>query len=77
MVDSFIEKMRTEQGTIWYCRMCSMDFSCSGNARAHVESKHYTPGYTCPHCQKYFKIRNNFTQHVKQCGKVASLQARL
>ena len=64
IITSYIEKVHSGY---WLCRACQTDFSCSGNARAHVESKHYTPGYTCPQCTKYFKIRNNFTQHVKKC----------
>ena len=65
IIDSYIEKVHSGY---WLCRACQTDFSCSGNARAHVESKHYTPGYTCPHCDKYYKIRNNFTQHAKKCS---------
>ena len=64
IIDSYVERV---QSGLWLCRACHKDFTCSGNVRAHVEAKHYSPGYDCPHCGKYFKIRNNYTQHIKTC----------
>ena len=47
------------------CAACSQTFTCPSNVRAHVESKHYSPGYYCPICGGKFKIRNTFVAHLK------------
>jgi len=61
------------QAGYFKCRECpDLDFRCSGNLRAHVESHHYSPGYKCPNCQKMFKIRNVYSKHVKKCGSVVT-----
>ena len=50
------------------CAGCQADgFKFSSNLRAHIEAKHYSPGYTCSLCQKLFKIRKAYTQHLKRC----------
>ena len=56
----------------WKCAICvDVDFTCSGNVRAHVESHHYSPGYTCPLCKKILKIKNVYTKHIKTCASKA------
>ena len=48
------------------CAACGQPSGCpSSNVRAHVESKHYSPGYYCPICDGKFKIRNTFVAHLK------------
>ena len=57
------------QPGFYRCNLCpNLDFSCSGNLKAHVESQHYSPGYSCNNCSKVFKIKNVLTKHLKKCG---------
>ena len=35
--------------------------------RAHVESKHYTPGYPCKYCGRIFKISKTRWTHYRKC----------
>ena len=52
---------------IYHCKYCpGLEFKCQGNVRAHVESKHYSPGYKCENCNKIFKIRNCFLTHRRK-----------
>ena len=54
------------------CAGCQMgDFKFLSNLRAHIEAKHYSPGYKCPHCNKVFRIRKSYTQHLnlRKCLK--------
>ena len=49
----------------FYCRTCGFSEKHSSNLKAHIESKHYSPGYSCPHCQREFKIENTLRRHLK------------
>ena len=49
------------------CAACGMASPFSSNIRAHVESQHYSPGYTCEFCSKMFKIRKSYNIHMKKC----------
>ena len=69
--DGELEKYMVKLGHKSYkCSACDSTFSFSSNLRAHVESKHYSPGYTCSYCNKEFKIRKVYTQHLRKCGVV-------
>ena len=69
--DGELEKYMVKLGHKSYkCSACDSTFSFSSNLRAHVESKHYSPGYTCTYCNKEFKIRKVYTQHLRKCGVV-------
>ena len=57
------------------CAGCQADgFKFSSNLRAHIEAKHYSPGYTCSMCRKVFRIRKAYTQHLKKCRTLHQLQ---
>ena len=68
----------------YQCRVCP-DYKqkSSGNMRAHVESKHYTPGYNCKVCGKYFRIQISLHNHNRTCkaalywNKLSSLPSSL
>jgi len=49
------------------CRGCEFVCKYTSNLRAHVESKHYSPGYLCRRCGQYFKIKNSHFAHEKTC----------
>ena len=49
----------------FYCRTCGFSEKHSSNLKAHIESKHYSPGYSCPHCGREFKIENTLRRHLK------------
>ena len=51
------------------CKLCkNLDFACTSNLKAHIESRHYSPGYTCEKCSKLFNIRIVAVKHSKTCG---------
>ena len=53
---------------LYRCKLCiDLDFACTGNLKAHIESQHYSPGYTCGNCSKVFRIKNTVANHVKKC----------
>ena len=52
----------------YQCRVCpEYKQKTSGNMRAHVESKHYTPGYNCKVCGKFFRIQISLHNHNRIC----------
>ena len=54
------------------CKKCpDVEFKCHGNIKAHVESKHYSPGYKCDTCEKVFKIENVLRSHRRKGCMVA------
>ena len=71
--DDELERYMVKLGHKQYqCTACDSMFTFSSNLRAHVESKHYSPGYNCSICSRDFKIRKVYTQHLKKCGAVVS-----
>jgi len=52
---------------LYRCNACGQVQKHQSNLRAHVESKHYSPGYPCPSCGRVFKLRNSCRQHQKNC----------
>ena len=56
--------MKHIAGNTYCCILCP-DFPPNQYAgiKAHIESKHYTPGYHCPNCNKYYRIKNSLNYH--------------
>ena len=52
---------------LYHCKVCGFFERNNSNMRAHVESKHYSPGYPCPICGKIFKIHASKNLHYKTC----------
>ena len=48
----------------WKCAACGVFYNVSSNLRAHIESKHYSPGYKCPYCGLSLKTRNGMKHHI-------------
>ena len=56
------------QPGFYRCKLCiHFNFACTANLKAHIESRHYSPGYTCGKCSKVFKISNVARKHLKKC----------
>ena len=64
MQDIFADFMTKMDGK-FYCKTCGFVEKHTSNMRAHIESKHYSPGYNCPHCGRIFKISNTLRRHLK------------
>ena len=60
-----------------FCLACGHVCQTSSNLRAHVESKHYSPGYNCRFCEKSFRLRNSRAAHEKKHGLHRSSQLQL
>ena len=52
---------------IYYCKACGKTEKSHSNMRYHVESKHYSPGYSCQNCGKHFQIKTFLQRHLKFC----------
>ena len=50
---------------IFYCKVCGFTDKHASNMKCHIESKHYSPGYSCPHCGRVFNIQNTLRRHIK------------
>ena len=52
---------------VWQCGACNdgVAYTSSSNLRAHIESRHYSPGYSCEICNKTMKTRNGYKNHMK------------
>ena len=48
----------------WKCAACGVFYNVTSNLRAHIESKHYSPGYKCPYCGLMLKTRNGCKHHI-------------
>ena len=48
----------------WKCAACGVFYNVNSNLRAHIESKHYSPGYKCPYCGLMLKTRNGIKHHI-------------
>ena len=49
------------------CRHCEYGPSIYANVKAHVESKHYSPGYTCSICDQTYRMEKVMKRHMKKC----------
>ena len=49
------------------CRDCEYGPSIYGNVKSHIESKHYSPGYVCMHCNKMYRMEKVMKTHQKKC----------
>ena len=41
----------------------------------HIESQHYSPGYSCPRCYRSFKLYSSFRRHLKR--KMPCVQSQI
>ena len=57
---------RTNEG-LFICKACGKTQRSYSNMRHHVESKHYSPGYTCQTCRKTFQVNQVCNKHQKIC----------
>ena len=55
------------QGGAYVCKACGKSERSHSNLRCHVESQHYSPGYSCENCGKGFKMYQTYTRHTKKC----------
>ena len=60
---------RTNDGS-FICKACGKTQKSYSNMRQHVESKHYSPGYTCENCGKIFQAIQSYNKHQKKCFAV-------
>ena len=49
------------------CQYCEYGPSIYANAKAHVESKHFSPGYTCGLCGQSYRMEKVMKRHMKKC----------
>ena len=61
---------RSEDGQ-YFCKACGLRCKAHSILRAHVQSKHYTPGYPCDDCGKVYSHKSSLLKHYKytQCTK--------
>ena len=60
---------RRSDGT-YQCKACGKTHKSNSNMRQHVESKHYSPGYSCENCGKIFQAIQSYNKHQKKCFAV-------
>ena len=52
---------------LYRCKSCNKTEKYRPNMRYHVESKHYSPGYSCHICGKTFQTYGSVKRHEKIC----------
>ena len=57
---SFFEK----EDFIFYCTKCDYSNKNSKAIQYHIEVHHYSPGYLCPRCDRYFKAESSLKEHL-------------
>ena len=53
---------------LYICKACGITQRSYSNMRQHVESRHYSPGYSCQTCGETFQINQTCNKHQKKCG---------
>merc|ERR1711971_129867 len=64
----FHEYFRQSDGK-FYCKACELFSTKNSNWTAmqyHIESQHYSPGYSCPRCSRSFKLYTSFRKHLQR-----------
>ena len=64
----FHEYFRQSDGK-FYCKACELFSTKNSNWTAmqyHIESQHYSPGYSCPRCNRSFKLYTSFRKHLQR-----------
>ena len=62
--EGVLRYMRKLSGKQHQCVACEAIYTVTSNLRAHIETKHYSPGYQCEECAQVFKTRNGYHHHV-------------
>ena len=66
VIESYLVK--NENG-VWYCLSCEFSSTNKGNARQHVESKHVSARFNCPHCESWSPSKKALQMHIKRNHK--------
>ena len=66
-IDEKLREFFERQDGLYLCKACGKTEKSHSNMRYHVESRHYTPGYSCENCGKEFKMILQCQRHQKVC----------
>ena len=73
----FNEYFRQSDGK-FYCKACDLFSTKNSNwtsMQYHIESQHYSPGYSCPRCYRSFKLYRSFRKHLQR--KMPCIQSQI
>ena len=63
-VRAFLQKIG---GGNYKCLQCDQPPNNFANSKSHVESKHFSPGYSCAYCGRAYAVEKALKRHMKKC----------